>query len=148
MTILNRQRARSISATRLASVITRAAAVLDLDEDLGEIVVLIGRDALLHDLNRRYRRKDASTDVLSFPEAGGPGSLGDIAISVDTAERNARAEGRPLARELEVLTLHGFLHLLGYDHEVDDGTMTRLEGWLRRRVLRPSRPSVAGRGRR
>ncbi len=59
--------------------------------------------------------------------------LGDIAISPQTARRNARRSGRTLANELRVLILHGLLHLLGYDHETDEGEMTRLEGRLRRR---------------
>jgi len=57
-------------------------------------------------------------------------------ISVDTAARNARGLGRTLPQELDVLALHGFLHVLGYDHETDDGTMDRLEARLRRRLLR------------
>jgi len=56
-------------------------------------------------------------------------------VSVDTAERNARRLGRTLQRELDVLALHGFLHVLGYDHETDDGTMGRLERRLRRELL-------------
>jgi probable rRNA maturation factor len=58
-----------------------------------------------------------------------------VVISVETAERNARSLKRSLARELEVLALHGFLHVLGYDHETDDGTMDRLEKRLRRKLL-------------
>ena len=61
--------------------------------------------------------------------------LGDIVISLDTAARNAPRFGRTLTEELQVLTLHGFLHVLGYDHETDDGTMDRLEARLRRRLL-------------
>jgi rRNA maturation RNase YbeY len=61
--------------------------------------------------------------------------LGDIVISLDTAARNAPRFGRTLSEELQVLTLHGFLHVLGYDHETDDGTMDRLEARLRRRLL-------------
>ena len=56
-------------------------------------------------------------------------------MSVDTAERNARRQGRTLQKELDVLALHGFLHVLGYDHETDDGTMDRLERRLRRELL-------------
>ena len=55
---------------------------------------------------------------------------------METAERNARRCGRSLAEELDILALHGLLHVLGYDHESDDGTMDRLEGRLRRRLLR------------
>ena len=70
-------------------------------------------------------------------------------ISVETAERNARALGRSLSRELDILALHGLLHVLGYDHEADDGTMDRLEGRLRRRFLRePGERGASGAGRR
>ena len=87
-------------------------------------------------LNRRYRRKDRSTDVLAFPAANGPETafLGDIAISVPYASRQARRAGEPLGRELDRLLLHGFLHLLGYDHETDAGEMDRMEARLRRRL--------------
>jgi probable rRNA maturation factor len=94
-------------------------------------------------LNRDFRGKDQPTDVLSFPGqavAGAEpegGHLGDVAIAVPTARRQAAAAGHPLRRELEVLLLHGVLHCLGHDHETDDGTMERLESRLRRRWLRP-----------
>ena len=74
-------------------------------------------------LNRRYRRKDRTTDVLSFPFREGPYpdvsglALGDIVISLPAAERQAREAGDPLQRELDRLLVHGLLHLLGYDHE-------------------------------
>jgi probable rRNA maturation factor len=70
--------------------------------------------------------------VLSFPGPGGEEGLGDVVISVPTAARSARRQGHGVARELDILALHGFLHLLGYDHETDDGTMGRLEARLRR----------------
>ena len=84
-------------------------------------------------MNRSYRAKDKPTDVLSFPGPGGEEGLGDVLISVPAAERNARRLGRTLPQELDVLALHGFLHVLGYDHETDNGEMEALEGRLRRR---------------
>jgi probable rRNA maturation factor len=101
----------------------------------GSVALLLTGDATIRRLNARYRHKDRPTDVLSFPGPGGDVGLGDIVISVPTAARNARDLGRSLAQELDVLALHGFLHVLGYDHETDDGTMDRLEGRLRRRLL-------------
>jgi rRNA maturation RNase YbeY len=91
-------------------------------------------------LNRRHRAKDATTDVLSFPagrvpDPEGHRHLGDILISVPQAARQARAAGHPLDRELRLLLLHGYLHLLGYDHERDEGTMLRLQRRLARRLL-------------
>jgi probable rRNA maturation factor len=100
----------------------------------GEVALVFAGDLTLRRLNRAYRGQDKPTDVLSFP--GDPRTgLGDIVISVETAARNARALGRTVPQELDVLALHGFLHVLGYDHETDDGTMERLERRLRRRLL-------------
>jgi probable rRNA maturation factor len=130
--LLNRQRRRAVSAPRLRRVLRRAAAALSVR---GELALVLAGDGLVRRLNRDYRGKDRSTDVLSFPGEGGEAGLGDIVISVAKAERNARAFGRSLAQELDVLALHGFLHVLGYDHETDDGTMDRVEGRLRRRLL-------------
>jgi probable rRNA maturation factor len=141
--VLDRQRARRVSATRVRGVIQRAAAELGVTR--GELAVVLGRDALVRRLNRTYRRKDAPTDVLSFEGAPDEGQLGDIVISVDTAVRQAREQERPLAAELDVLVLHGFLHLLGHDHEKDDGTMSRLEGRLRRRLFGMGRSVRGGR---
>ena len=72
-------------------------------------------------------------DVLSFPARRAPGYLGDVVIAAGVAARQAREAGHSLATELRVLALHGLLHLLGYDHERDDGRMARLERRLRRR---------------
>ncbi|NJL27180.1 MAG: rRNA maturation RNase YbeY [Thermoanaerobaculia bacterium] len=86
-------------------------------------------------LNSTYRHKHGPTDVLSFPGDGAEGHLGDVAISVPTARRQATELGHAVERELRVLLLHGVLHCLGYDHEQDDGTMERLEARLRRRWI-------------
>jgi len=129
--LLNRQR-RRVSPARLRRVLRGAAAALGVR---GEVSLVLAGDRLLHRLNRDYRKKDRPTDVLSFPGEGGEVGLGDIVISVETAGRNARGLGRTLAQELDVLALHGFLHVLGHDHETDDGAMDRLEGRLRRRLL-------------
>ena len=130
--LLNRQRRRRVQADRLRRLLEGAARSLGV---AGEVALVLTRDPAVRDLNARYRGKDKPTDVLSFPGPGGPAGLGDIMISVDTAERNARRLGRTLQRELDVLALHGFLHVLGYDHETDDGTMDRLERRLRRELL-------------
>jgi len=97
----------------------------------GTMTVAIVSDARVRALNRKFRKKDKGTDVLSFP-AEEPGYLGDVVISSGVAARQARAAGHSLATELRVLALHGLLHLLGYDHERDDGQMARLEHRLRR----------------
>jgi len=96
----------------------------------GAVTVAIASDVRVRTLNRRFRHKDAPTDVLSFP-AGERGVLGDIVIAAGVARRQARDAGHSLQTELRVLALHGLLHLLGYDHEHDDGRMARLERRLR-----------------
>jgi probable rRNA maturation factor len=98
----------------------------------GEVTVAVVPDARVRSLNREYRGKNEATDVLSFP-AGEPGELGDVVIAAGVAGRQARQAGHSLAVELRVLALHGLLHLLGYDHERDDGRMARLERRLRRK---------------
>lgn len=117
------------------------------------VSVLFCSDGRMRSLNRRYRRKDRSTDVLAFPAGGAAnGFLGDIVISVPYAAREARRRGEPSAREVDRLLLHGLLHLMGYDHETDAGQMEALEGRLRRRLriadLPAARGAVASRRRR
>ena len=134
--LLNKQRRRPVDRARLRRVLHGAARELEVT---GSVALVLTGDRAVHDLNRRYRGKDKPTDVLSFEGPGGEAGLGDIVISVDTAARNAKGLGRTLPQELDVLALHGFLHVLGYDHETDDGTMDRLEARLRRRLLAPGR---------
>ena len=130
--VLNRQRRKRVNGVRLKRVLRGAGAALRAG---GELTVVLAGDPLLRRLNRDFRGKDRPTDVLSFPADPARGSLGDVVISVETAERNARGLGRTLPQELDVLALHGLLHVLGHDHETDDGTMDRLERRLRRRLL-------------
>jgi probable rRNA maturation factor len=100
----------------------------------GDVDVLISGSARLRQLNRRFRRKNKPTDVLSFPRPSG----GDIAISAQIARDNARLYGHSIAEELKVLVLHGMLHLAGYDHETDNGRMARVEARLRARLKLPT----------
>lgn len=88
---------------------------------------LLTRDAELRRLNREFRKQDHATDVLSFPIANGNGFLGDIAISYPQAKRQATEYGHSIQGEIEILMLHGLLHLLGMDHERDRGQMARTE---------------------
>lgn len=99
----------------------------------GELNILITGDDDMRDLNRRFRRKDKPTDVLSFPSAL-PGAAGDIAISGDIARRNGEDLGHGAGTELKVLILHGLLHLAGFDHEIDKGKMARKERRLREQL--------------
>ena len=91
-----------------------------------ELTIAITDDEAIHTLNRKHRRVDAPTDVLSFAETetgvpfvaapGEPAYLGDVVISFPRAEAQARASGHPVASELTLLVIHGVLHLLGHDH--------------------------------
>jgi probable rRNA maturation factor len=86
----------------------------------GDIVILLTGDATVRDLNRRFRDKDAATNVLSFPAAANPGGhLGDIALAFGVCADESQAQGKSLADHLRHLTAHGVLHLLGYDHQID-----------------------------
>ena len=98
-------------------------------------------------LNRQFRGKDAVTDVLSFP-AESRGFMGDIVIAAGVSKRQARDAGHSAQTELRVLALHGLLHLLGYDHEADDGRMARAEARLRRKAGLPEGLIERGRRRR
>jgi probable rRNA maturation factor len=107
----------------------------------GEVSIALVTDARMRKLNHQYRRKDAATDVLSFAASAlseprsrsADPALGDIVIATGVAKRQAREAGHSYSTELRVLALHGFLHLLGYDHDRahDAGRMARAEARLR-----------------
>ncbi len=105
----------------------------------GDVTVLLSGDARLRELNRTFRGKNKPTDVLSFP-AGDPvsGVAGDLAISVETAARQAAEHHHDLLTELRILMLHGMLHLAGMDHETDGGEMVAGETALRARFRLPA----------
>jgi probable rRNA maturation factor len=134
VTFIDRQRSHPPRQQRLRRVLEAAARERGVRAE-GELVLVFTGDAAIRTLNARYRHKDVATDVLSFAGEGGEEGLGDVVISIPAAARNARRLGRSLDSEIEVLALHGLLHVLGYDHETDDGEMDRLEGRLRRRIL-------------
>lgn len=102
--------------------------------------MLVTGDEQMRDLNRRYRGLDAPTDVLSFADGdilpSGSRLLGQIVISLDSARRQAEELGHDELAELAELALHGTLHLLGYDHDGDDGEMASLELDLREELVR------------
>ena len=98
---------------------------------------LITGDAELRRLNRDFRGKDYATDVLSFP-AGTGAFLGDIAISLGRARAQAREFGHTIEREVQILMLHGVLHLMGHDHESDSGAMARAEKRWRAKLGLPN----------
>ena len=158
LVVRNLQRRHTVDGRRLRGFLEDVAEALDAGGR--DATLALVADARIQELNREFRGLDKPTDVLSFPfgsnegEELDPGAapyLGDIVISVETADRQARRRSSSLDCELRVLTLHGFLHLLGYDHENDDGEMRRIEYRLRRRfgITRPrARATPAQRGRR
>ena len=101
----------------------------------GTVTIAILPNNRVKALNRKYRGKNAGTDVLSFQGTGT--YLGDIAISREIAQKQAKLLGHAVNVELRVLALHGLLHLLGYDHESDNGRMARVEARLRRKARLP-----------
>ena len=115
-------------ATLRQRMITNFARVLERDVARGcAFDTLITGDAELRRLNFSFRGKDYATDVLSFPAAKAGAFLGDIAISLGRARAQAREFGHPIEHEVQILMLHGLLHLIGYDHESDTGAMARVE---------------------
>jgi probable rRNA maturation factor len=117
----------------LRRAISAAAAPMRLKES--ELAIVLTDDSAIRALNRRWRGRDKATNVLSFPAHGlvppgsGPRPLGDIVIAYETMTREAQEQGLPLTHHLTHLAVHGFLHLLGYDHESDTEaeTMEQLE---------------------
>ena len=144
--IENRQRGVRVEMSALLAFTQQVRTELGLGAE--SIAIRLVNDGEMVRLNQTYRNKKGTTDVLSFPAEARrrPGrigrrlkkecdaQLGDIAISPVVAERNAKRYGRTLTGEIQMLILHGVLHLLGYDHETDDGEMVRVELRLRRRL--------------
>ena len=102
----------------------------------GDVNISITSNREMQALNRRFRKKNKATDVLSFPSET-PGIAGDIAISLEIAAENASELGHSLATEIEILILHGMLHLAGFDHEIDEGEMHERETALRQKLKLP-----------
>ena len=118
--IIHDDHAEYVDDTALVALAVRVLEGEGADAD-ALLTVLVGDDEILRDLNRRFLGIDAPTDVLAFPDGeplpGEPADLGDIAISLPTAARQADAHGHPLGAELAHLLVHGILHLCGYEHE-------------------------------
>jgi len=132
--------AASTDAKRVGPWLTRIAPA----KARGQVTLAIVSDAAMKALNKRFRGANSVTDVLSFPSGnrekrrGKPGpDLGDIVIARGMAARQARTLGHSFRTELQILALHGLLHLLGYDHDADSGRMARAEARLRRRAGLP-----------
>ncbi len=129
--------ALTLSKPALSRFFNRAQKAVGLE---GSVEVLLADDATLKRLNKSFRGKNKATDVLSFPspdEMFDAGMAGDLAISLETAARQAAQYGHTLEVELRVLMLHGLLHLAGEDHETDNGEMAALEDELRQTLKLP-----------
>jgi probable rRNA maturation factor len=124
----------ALNKSALTRFLNRARAAVGL---AGDLDVLLTSDAAIRRLNRTFRAKNKSTDVLSFPAPPEAGTAGDLAISLDTAARQAAQHGHPLQAELKILLLHGLLHLAGEDHETDSGQMAAREVALRQQFRLP-----------
>ena len=136
--VVNRQRKVPLDCERWREFAARALKVAPADG--ADVTVAFVSDRAMRELNRRWRGKRGTTDVLSFPagqdefEKVEGVTLGDVVISVEQAARQALEHGMSFENEVEQLILHGVLHLCGYDHETDNGEMNRLEVRLRRRL--------------
>jgi probable rRNA maturation factor len=109
--------ASELSRKAIAACLTAASKALPAET---EVSLLLCDDRRIRDLNAEWRGFDKATNVLSFPASGADLALGDIAIAYETVEREAVAEGKSVADHFAHLVVHGFFHLLGYDHENDD----------------------------
>jgi probable rRNA maturation factor len=124
--------------TVVREAITKAAATTGTAGPTAEVAVLLCDDAAIAALNAQWRGRQEPTNVLSFPgspasDPSAPVHLGDIAIACETVVREAREQGRTVSQHLAHLAVHGFLHLLGYDHQTD-GEAEHMEA-LEREIL-------------
>ena len=145
--IVNRQRRVPVAIRPLQQFYERVSRELDFAPE--SVTIQLISDETMARLNEDFRKKHGPTDVLSFPANGArpmPDAeyIGDIAISPETARRNARRFSRSLPLEMRILILHGMIHLAGFDHETDHGKMDRLERRLRKRLGIARRLGVAG----
>lgn len=109
-----------------------------------EFSVVISNDSAVREANRKFRKVDRATDVLSFPSGEGmpytrpDGYIGDLLISAVRAATQAEQHEHSVTDEIKVLALHGLLHLIGFDHETDSGEMLEFESVLRRKYGLPA----------
>ena len=119
-----------LTRREIATFARRVLRAVDIEPE--ELSIAFVDDDSMRELNRKFRRKNKTTDVLTFP-GDGP-LLGEIVISIDQARRQAADEKHSLATEVRYLILHGILHAMGYDHETDNGEMNVLELKVRAKV--------------
>ena len=129
--VVNRQRRLKVDTKAWATFAAKALEAIGKSDSSATIAFVSDRS--IRQLNKQFRGTDKATDVLSFP-ADEPPNLGDVAVSVETAATQAKANGLSFENEIAQLILHGLLHLSGYDHETDNGQMNRVELRLRRQL--------------
>ena len=136
--IVNRQRKVPVDPEKWQHFTSRALKATPAEA--ASVTIAFISDRQMRELNRQWRGKTGTTDVLSFPagedEFANPAgsNLGDVVISAEQAARQAKEHELTLDEEIAQLILHGLLHLCGYDHETDDGEMNRLELKLRKKL--------------
>jgi len=137
--VIFKKKVAGLSESSLSRFVLRARRAAQVSSPVN---VLVTSSAAMRSLNARFRGNNRPTDVLSFPASPANGKhstlAGEIAISADIAIENALRLQHSPALEIKVLTLHGILHLAGYDHERDNGEMARKEAVLRRKLRLPS----------
>jgi len=137
VSVLNRQRSRDVDVARVVRTVKACLHGLHMSD--AEVSVVLVSDRFMRKLNWQYLQRKGPTDVFAFSLREGPcgdvtpSMLGDIVISIETAARQARDLGTSLEKELDVLTTHGLLHLLGYDHTISKGEARRM--WRRQQSL-------------
>ena len=140
--ILNRQRKVRVAVRTLDKFLARACKELRVSHDVLTVCLVTNNE--IKKWNGAYRHKNKPTDVLSFPATASKNGriarqftrkyLGDVAIAPEVARANAKEFGRTFEQEMQILIVHGILHLMGYDHEADDGRMMRREMRVRRKL--------------
>jgi probable rRNA maturation factor len=136
--VLNRQRKLPVDCEHWETFARKAIRVLPAKDP--EATIVFVSDRRMRELNRVWRGKRGTTDVLSFSpgpdefENPGGSNLGDVVISVEQAARQAKENNLSLDQEISQLILHGLIHLCGYDHSTDKGEMDRLEMRLRKKL--------------
>lgn len=145
ISILNRQRKYPLDSQQIHDWVRRILLLQKVED--GEVTVVFVNNRRIRAYNRDYRKVDRPTDVLSFPMREGPGGdlhpffLGDVMISLEMTETEARLYRRGRSEQLLILLIHGMLHLLGYDHErseAEERKMTRRERLILKEIGRPT----------
>ncbi len=130
-----------LSRREIVCFVRKVLLSIEIEDEITDVSIAFVDDETMKTLNRKFRHKNRTTDVLTFPADetyGDPNRkgkpLGDIVISVDQARRQGAEERHSLATEVRYLLVHGILHALGYDHETDHGEMNELEVDVRHAV--------------